>query len=63
MTTNHERAERFAAILPQYPEDERTNLIDLLADAMHWCCEAGEDFDEILRMAEMHFTAERNGDE
>lgn len=63
MFTNDDRASRFAALLPHYPEDERTNLIDLIADAMHWCNQHGEDFDRILRTAEMHFEAEVNGDE
>ncbi len=63
MTTNNEHAMRFAALLPQDSEDDRTNLIDILTDAMHWCCEAGEEFDEILRIAEMHFSAERSGEE
>lgn len=60
MTTNEDRATRFAMILPLYPEDERTNLIDLLADAMHWCNHSHMDFDDVLRVARMHFEAERD---
>lgn len=47
-------------ILPLYPEDERTNLIDLLADAMHWCNLNDEDFDDVLRIARLHFEAEKD---
>ncbi len=60
MITNEDRAMRFAEILPLYPEDERTNLIDLLADAMHWCNLSETDFADILRVARMHFEAERD---
>lgn len=63
MSNNDDRARRFAALLPHYPEDECTNLIDLIADAQHWCNQNGEDFDEVLRIARMHFEAEVNGDE
>jgi hypothetical protein len=63
MFTNDDRAKRFAALLPRYPEDEYTNLIDLIADAMHWCDQNGEDFDEVRRIAAMHFEAEVAGDE
>ena len=63
MFTNDDRARRFAAVLPHYPEDESTNLIDLIADAMHWCNQNGEDFDKVLRIATMHFEAELAGDE
>lgn len=65
MTTNDHRARRFAAMLPLYSddEDECTNTIDLIADAMHWCNQNGEDFERVLRLATMHFEAEVEGDE
>lgn len=60
MITNKDRATRLEEILPYYPEDHLTNLIDLLADAMHWCRLNDENFHEVLRIAEMHFAAEAN---
>ena len=63
MCDNDDRVRRFAALLPHYPEDDRTNLIDLIADAQHWCDRNGEDFDAVLRIARMHFEAEVDGDE
>jgi len=62
MITNEDRAERLEGILPFYPEDQYTNLIDLFADAMHWCNLNDTNFDEVLRIARMHFDAERNND-
>src|SRR5262245_1097249 len=59
MTTNRDRAERFAGVLPYYPDDEYSNTIDLLADCQHWCHEQGHDFDDLLRVARNHFTDER----
>ena len=60
MITNEERAKRLDDILPFYPEEQHTNLIDLLADAMHWCRLNDVNFHEVLRIAEMHFAAEAN---
>jgi hypothetical protein len=37
---------------------ERENLVDLLADAMHWCEGFGEPFEEFYGSAMMHFTEE-----
>lgn len=54
------RAERFADILPLYPEDEHTNVIDLLADLLHWCEANGVDFEDTLRISRMHFDSERD---
>jgi hypothetical protein len=58
MTTNHDRAQRFAGVLPYYDDDEYSNSIDLLADCQHWCHEQGHDFDDLLRMARNHFSDE-----
>jgi hypothetical protein len=60
MTTNENRARRVEEILPLYPDDQHTNLIDFLADAMFWCSLNDVEFDEILRIARMHFEAEEN---
>ncbi len=37
---------------------ERENLVDLLADAMHWCEGFGEPFDEFCGTARTHFAEE-----
>ncbi len=58
MVTNSDRARRLDEILPFYPEDQRTNMIDLLTDAMHWCNANDEDFEKIFLMARIHFETE-----
>lgn len=56
---NIERAARCLTVLFSYTDfDPRTNLIDLLTDAMHWCRLNREDFDQALTMAREHFDAE-----
>ena len=64
MTTDatiHERAERCREALIGYANDGLfTNLIDLLADAMHFCDESGEDFHYALCVAGKHYLAELN---
>lgn len=40
-----------------------SNLIDFLADAMHWCDTNGEDFHYLLCMAGKHYLAELNDDQ
>lgn len=62
MPTNCDRAARFAALLP-HDDDEHTNLIDLLADALHWCRRHNEDFEKALWLARMHFEAEVGEDD
>lgn len=57
--SNEERVERFAELLPTYPDtDDHSNLIDILADAMHWCKANGESFEDALRSAKGHFRTE-----
>jgi len=41
----------------------RDALIDLLADAMHWCDESGEDFHYALCVAGKHYLAELNDEQ
>jgi hypothetical protein len=63
---NADRADRFATALeavagkdaPAYVEQEL--LIDLLADAMHWCDANGEDFHIALAQACRHYINELN---
>jgi hypothetical protein len=55
------RAERCREALIGYANDGLfTNLIDLLADAMHFCDESGEDFHYALCVAGRHYLAELN---
>jgi hypothetical protein len=67
MTTaplNRERVERCRDALIGYANDGLfTNLIDLLADAMHWCDESGEDFHYALCIAGKHYLAELNDEQ
>lgn len=60
--TNPERARRAARSISEYGDDiDESNLIDFLADAMHWCRQYGQDFERCLRLAREHFEAETNG--
>lgn len=62
--TNDERAVRCQQAITAYSDDEPfTNLVDFLADAMHWCNVNGHDFRDALDTALMHFQAETNGDD
>ena len=62
---NSERAARFATILAIVAKTdsadlEQSMLIDLLADAMHWCDANGEDFHIALAQACRHYIHELN---
>ena len=46
------------ALREEYGDDPSTILIDLLADAMHWCRRNGQDFDHALGIAANHFQTE-----
>jgi hypothetical protein len=55
------RVEKCDAALRRYSDDGVfTGLIDLLADAMHWCAAAGEDFHYAMCVAGRHYVAELN---
>lgn len=58
--TNAQRAERLADVLRQYDTDDADPccLIDLLADARHWCDRHGECYGDLDRMAYDHYLAE-----
>ena len=59
--TNEERAVRAVTALKQYMDadfDEPTNIIDLLADLMHYAAQQDIDFDQCLETAEIHFNTE-----
>lgn len=53
------RLARAAEIIAAYGDgDERDNLVDLLADCMHFCQEFGEPFAEFCGTAQLHFHEE-----
>jgi hypothetical protein len=57
--TNKQRAKRCAKALAGYSGDDHyTNLVDWLADAMHWCHQNDHDMADALDSALMHFDAE-----
>jgi hypothetical protein len=64
MTTDlllSQRVKRCQAALERYSDENSfITLIDLLADAMHWCDANGEDFHYALCVAGKHFVAELN---
>lgn len=61
--TNQQRAIRCQQVLTAYSDDDAyTNLVDFLADAIHWCHVNAHSFTDALEAAVMHFDAERSGD-
>lgn len=60
--TNADRALRCNNALTAYNDeyDPHANLIDLLADARHWCDRQGQNFAELDRTAYQHYLAERD---
>ena len=58
--TNRHRAKRFARMLRQYDTDNTDSgcLIDLLADARHWCDWQEECYGDLDRIAFDHYVAE-----
>jgi hypothetical protein len=62
--SNQERAIRCQQAIKAYSDDDTyTNLVDFLADAMHWCHLNGYSFHDALDTAVMHFDAEMAGDD
>lgn len=56
-----ERVQKCRKALTGYSDDDRfICLIDLLADAMHWCDHNGENFHYALAVAGKHYLAELN---
>jgi hypothetical protein len=61
--SNQERAVRCRQAITAYSGgDAHTNLVDFLADAMHWCHVNGHSFNDAFNTAQMHFAAEMIGD-
>jgi hypothetical protein len=62
--SNQERAACCEQAITAYSdEDTYTNLVDFLADAMHWCQIDGHSLADAFDTAMMHFEAEMNGDD
>jgi len=62
--SNQERADRCKQAITAYSDDDTyTNLVDFLADAMHYCHLHGHSFRDALDTARMHFDAEMTGDD
>lgn len=59
---NDKRSKRCAAAIRSYNDewDEKSNLIDFLADARHWCDRNGLCFGELDRVAHQHYAAEQS---
>ena len=57
MDAKIQRANRLAKTLRRYSsaDTELCNLIDVLADARHWCDSHGEDFAQTNRTAHGHY--------
>ena len=59
--SNQPRADRCEQALAAYSDaDQFTNLVDLLADAMHWCDLTGQDFHLALAQACRNYLNEFN---
>jgi hypothetical protein len=59
-----QRVERCDAVLRHYGDDGVfTGLVDLLADAIHWCDATANDFHYALALAGKHYIAELNDEQ
>jgi hypothetical protein len=57
---NRKRARRCAQAIRAYNDewDEKSNLVDFLTDARHWCDRKRLSFAELDRLAYQHYLAE-----
>jgi hypothetical protein len=55
--------EAMLAFREEYGDDPFTIIVDLLADAMHWCDANSETFAYALAVAGTHYVAELNGEQ
>ena len=59
--SNQQRADRFQQAITAYSDvDDYINLVDFLADAMHFCDSTGQDFHIALAQACQHYIHELN---
>jgi hypothetical protein len=62
--SNQQRADRCQKAITGYSDDDTyTNLVDLLADAMHFCHANGHSVADIFDTALMHFEAKIGGED
>ena len=63
--SNQQRADRCQKAITAYSDDDddHSNLVDFLADAMHWADANGDDFHLALAEACRHYLAELNDDQ
>lgn len=61
--TIRQRCHRIACLLRRGQGSPSENLIDLLADARHWCDDNAESFGELDRQAYQHYLAELNDEQ
>jgi hypothetical protein len=61
----HTRASQLELVLLNYGdrEDAFTALVDLIADAMHWCDATGQDFHIAFAQACRHYVNELNDEQ
>jgi hypothetical protein len=64
MKPNATRAQRCYRAIAHYGDDlPESNLIDFLADAMHWCDARAMDFHSMLAQACRHYVNELNDEQ
>jgi uncharacterized protein YcgI (DUF1989 family) len=63
--STHTRASRLELVLLSYGDgdDAFTVLVDLIADAMHWCDATGQDFHIAFAQACRHYVNELNDEQ
>ncbi len=62
--SNQQRADRCQKAITAYSDDDdHSNLVDFLTDAMHWADANGEDFHLALAQACRHYINELNDEQ
>jgi hypothetical protein len=62
--SNRQRVDRFQHAITAYSDDDdQSSLVDLLADAMHWCDANSQGFHYALCVACKHYLAELNDEQ
>ncbi len=62
--SSRQRADRCERTVTAYSEDDAfTNLVDFLADAMHWCDVTGQDFHIAFAQSCRHYIHELNDEQ
>ena len=64
MPSNQQRADRCQKTITAYSDDDdHSNLVDFLTDAMHWADANGDDFHIALAQACRHYINELNDEQ